>query len=102
MIVIDLEDDDPVVVVVVTTDRSDPDRVDLVTQEDEPSAMTGLPQRCCAMPRWTVNIERRRLLEHERAGRLPRVTLEQLAEAVDRILSELPPAPEPPPEAESQ
>src|SRR5258708_3406426 len=74
-IVIDFVDDDPVVVVGVTTDLTDPERIDLPNLQDEPGASTGLPLRCCAIPRWIIQLERTRLFREEWIGCLPQVTL---------------------------
>ena len=90
-IVIDLVDGDPIVVIGVTTERTDPDRIDLPNLRDEPGATTGLPDRCSAIPRWIINLDRNRIHMHEYAGYLPQVTLTMLSDAVDEILSEWPP-----------
>lgn len=76
---------DPVIVVGVTTsDCQDPDRVDLPNELEAPGTTSGLPRPCCALPRWTIQVDRSRL--RERAGSLPKVTLEQLVSAVESWL----------------
>jgi mRNA-degrading endonuclease toxin of MazEF toxin-antitoxin module len=78
---------DPVIVVAITsTDCQDADRVDLPNTAEEPGSTTGLPEPCCALPRWILQVERARLSDY--AGYLPKVTLERLLDAVERRMDE--------------
>lgn len=87
-VVIEIIDSIEVLVVGVSTDRSDPDRVDIPNCTDEPGAETTLDEKCCALPRWTVSIDPARLKKHEWCGTLPEITLARLDHAVERALDE--------------
>jgi mRNA-degrading endonuclease toxin of MazEF toxin-antitoxin module len=80
------------VVGVTTTTCDDHDQIELPNEADHPGTTTGLPQQCCALPRWFVPVERARL--RDRAGHLPRATLERLLSAIEARWEEYDPSTE--------
>lgn len=85
VIIIDAEDPVEVFVLGVTTDRTDPDRIDLPNRRDEPEASSGLSEPCCTIPRWIICVQRSRFTTENYLGWLPRVTLDQIEQALERL-----------------
>jgi hypothetical protein len=76
-----------VLVVVVSSSAIDADRVLLPNREDDPrQQVTSLPRRCWAVPRWFRFVEVQALVSH--SGRLRKVTLDQVLQAVRVRISE--------------
>ena len=80
---------DPVIAVGTTTDWTEHfDRLQMPNLKENPTAATGLPEPCVALPKWVLSIPRSDLAHQNYLGDLTGVLLFRLLEAVEQRLDQ--------------